>query len=139
MSDRPERPDRRTFLTRVVGAGLGSALALGARPAGADFEGGDVIAAVTFIHGIPGRERDLEAHLLSLSAPTRAEAGCLRYDLYRSTGTPSDFLRIEQWKSTADLEAHKRMAHLRASFEKREREGWTTQITVWKRVPEDLS
>jgi hypothetical protein len=30
------------------------------------------------------------------------------------------------------------MPHLRASFEKRQREGWTTQITVWKRVAEDL-
>jgi quinol monooxygenase YgiN len=137
-SDRPERPDRRAFLTRAAGTTLGAALALGARPARAAYEGGEVITAATFIHGVPGREADLEAHLLSLSAATRAEPGCLAYDLYRSADTPSEFLRIERWKSAADLDAHKRMAHLRASFEKREREGWTTQITVWKRVAEDL-
>ena len=33
-------------------------------------------------------------------------------------------------------EAYKKTQHLNASFEKRQREGWTIQITVWKRVPE---
>ncbi len=122
MREQPERPGRRAFLGRISAAGVAAALALGARAAKADFEGRDVVTAVTFIHGIPGRERDLEEHLLSLSPATRAESGCLRYDLYRSTQTPSEFLRIEQWKSSADLEAHKHMPHLRASFEKRERE-----------------
>jgi quinol monooxygenase YgiN len=136
MTDRLKGSDRRSFLAHA--AGLGAALALGAGPARADFEGGDVITAVTSIHGIPGRERDLELHLLSLSAATRAEPGCLVYDLYRSTETPGEFLRIERWKSAADLEAHKRMPHLRESFEKRQREGWTTRITTWRRVPEDL-
>jgi quinol monooxygenase YgiN len=139
MSSRVERTDRRAFLTGAARAGVAAALALGTRPAHAAYEGGHVITAATFIHGIPGREADLEAHLLSLSAATRAEPGCIGYDLYRSTSTPSEFLRLERWKSSADLEAHTRMPHLRASFEKRAREGWTTQITVWKRVPEDLT
>jgi quinol monooxygenase YgiN len=99
--------------------------------------GDDVVTAATFIHGITGSEQDLKAHLLSLAAPTRAEPGCLAYDLYQSPDAPSEFLRLERWSSLADLEAHKAMPHLRASFEKRQREGWTTQITVWKRVPED--
>jgi quinol monooxygenase YgiN len=99
--------------------------------------GDDVVTAATFIHGIAGSERDLKAHLLSFAAPTRAEPGCLAYDLYQSPDAPNEFLRLERWNSLADLEAHKAMPHLRASFEKRQREGWTTQITVWKRVPED--
>jgi quinol monooxygenase YgiN len=126
---------RRTLLAASAAA---SAVALASEHARADHESGEVITAATFIHGIAGREDDLKAHLLSLSAATRAEPGCIAYDLYQSPETPSDFLRIERWKSAADLEAHKRMPHLRASFEKRQREGWTTQITVWKRVAEDL-
>jgi quinol monooxygenase YgiN len=98
----------------------------------------EIVTAVTRIRGIPGREDDLKAHLLALAAPTRAEPGCLQYDLYQSPDKPSDFLRLERWKRLGDLEAHKSMPHLRASFEKRQREGWSTEITVWRRVLEDL-
>lgn len=94
------------------------------------------LTAVTLIHGIPGREQELERHLLSLAAPTRAEPGCLRYDLYRSPERRHEFMRFEVWRSAAALEAHKQMPHLRASFEKRQREGWTTEILTWERVPE---
>jgi quinol monooxygenase YgiN len=107
------------------------------RGARAETGPGDAVTAVTFIHGVPGSERDLKAHLLSLAAPTRAEPGCLAYDLYESPDAPSEFLRLERWRSLADLEAHKATPHLRASFEKRQREGWTTEITVWRRVAAD--
>ncbi|HEX6852497.1 MAG TPA: SMP-30/gluconolactonase/LRE family protein [Candidatus Polarisedimenticolaceae bacterium] len=92
------------------------------------------LTAVTLIHGLPGRGADLERHLLSLEGPTRAEPGCLRYDLYRSPDAPHEFMRYEVWSSAEALEAHKRSPHLKASFEKRQREGWTTQILTWDRV-----
>jgi len=93
------------------------------------------IAAVTRIHGLPGRADDLRQHLLSLSGPTRAEPGCVTYDLYGSPDAPHEFLRFEIWTSSEALEAHKQTPHLRASFEKRKREGWSTEIAVWRRVP----
>ena len=93
------------------------------------------IAATTRIRGLPGRERELEQHLLSLAAPTRAEPGCVVYDLYRSPDAPQEFLRFEIWTSAEALEAHKQTPHIRASFEKRQREGWSTEILVWQRVP----
>jgi quinol monooxygenase YgiN len=92
------------------------------------------ITAVTLIHGIPGREEDLKQHLLSLSAPTRAEPGCLLYDLYQSPERKHEFMRLEIWASVDHLEAHKRMPHLRASFEKRQQEGWTTEIMVFQKA-----
>jgi quinol monooxygenase YgiN/quercetin dioxygenase-like cupin family protein len=92
------------------------------------------LTAVTLIHGLPGREAELEAHLLSLAAPTRAEAGCLRYDLYRSSVAPHEFMRLEVWASPAALAAHKETPRLRASFEKRAREGWTTEIMTFQRA-----
>jgi len=92
------------------------------------------VTAFTRIHGTAGNEADLERHLVSLAEPTRAEAGCLRYDLYREAGRPHEFLRHEIWSDAAALEAHKSTPHLRASFEKRRREGWTTEVTLFERV-----
>jgi len=92
--------------------------------------------AVTLIHGLPGHDEELKEHLLSLAAPTRAEPGCRLYDLYQATEAKHEFMRFEMWDSAAALEAHKKTPHLRASFEKRQREGWTTQILTYHRVPE---
>jgi quinol monooxygenase YgiN len=92
------------------------------------------LTAATFIRGVPGREAELERELLALSAPTRAEPGALRYDLYRSTAQPNEFLRLEEWRDEAALEAHKQTPHIRASFAKRQQQGWSTEITLWERV-----
>ncbi len=96
----------------------------------------EAITAVTLIHGLAGREDDLRRHLLSLAAPTRAEAGAVAYDLYQSPERAHEFMRYEVWTSPEALEAHKKTPHLRASFEKRKREGWTTEIMVFRKVPE---
>ncbi len=119
---------RRAFLLAASGTAVAAAV-----PA-ADPSRNEVITAVTLIHGIPGKEKDLEQHLLSLAGPTRAEAGCVTYDLYQSPDQKHEFMRFEIWASPEALEAHKKSPPLRASFEKRQKEGWTTQITVWKRV-----
>jgi beta-alanine degradation protein BauB len=96
----------------------------------------DWVTATTLVHGIPGHEDDLKAHLLSLAAATRAEPGCITYDLYQSPTRKHEFMRYEVWSSAAALEAHKQSPLLRASFAKRQREGWTTEIVTWARVPE---
>ena len=97
-------------------------------------EGHMPLTAFTFVHGLAGQGDSLEAHLLSLSAPTRAEPGALRYDLYRSVEHPDEFLRHEEWQDAAALEAHQQSPPLRASFARRQREGWRTEITLWQRV-----
>jgi len=96
----------------------------------------DPLTAVTFIRGVPGREQELERELLALTAPTRAEPGALRYDLYQSLAKPNEFMRFEEWRDSAALEAHKQTPHLRASFEKRQQQGWRTEITLWQKVPD---
>lgn len=131
----PLRPPTRRDLLLAAGGTAVAALGRNAGAASAD----DALTAVTLIHGLPGRGDELQAHLLSLAPPTRAEPGCLLYDLYRSPDSPHEFLRIERWASAAALEAHKRAPHLAASFAKRQREGWTTEILTWRRVPEDLA
>ena len=76
---------------------------------------------------------------MSLSPPTRAEPGNLRYDLYRSVDRPGQVMRLEVWRSAEALELHKGSPYLRASFERRKDQGWQTEITRWTRVPEDLN
>lgn len=104
----------------------------GAKPAA--MSEADLLTAVTFIRGPEGSEQDLMTELLSTTAPTRAEAGNVRYDLYQSPTQKNYFMRFEVWRSVADLEAHKLTPHLKASFERRKNKGWMTEITTWKRV-----
>ncbi len=54
----------------------------------------------------------LRRELIALMAPTRSEAGCLRYDLYEHSGQPGEFLFIEQWQTTDDLERHLQQPHI---------------------------
>lgn len=98
----------------------------------------NVLTAVTFIQGLPGKEEELKNELLSLAGPTRAEAGCILYDLYQSPVKKNEFMRLELWRTPEALEEHKSTPHIQASFKKRQEQGWTTNITVWKRVAEDL-
>jgi quinol monooxygenase YgiN/quercetin dioxygenase-like cupin family protein len=90
------------------------------------------LTAFTFVHGLPGQGEMLKQHLLSLTAPTRAEDGAITYDLYQSVEHPDEFLRHEVWRDRAALEAHKQTPPLRESFARRQREGWSTDITLWR-------
>jgi len=96
----------------------------------------DALTAVTFIRGPEGKEAEIKRELLSLTAPTRAEPGAVRYDLYQSVVRPSDFMRFEIWRNPEALELHKASPHLKASFERRKDQGWLTDITLWMRVPD---
>lgn len=94
----------------------------------------ELLTAITFIRGPEGSEQDLLTELLSTTAPTRAEAGNLRYDLYQSPANKNYFMRFEVWTNSQALEDHKLTPHLKASFERRKDKGWMTEITTWKRV-----
>lgn len=94
----------------------------------------DLLTAITFIRGPEGSEQELLSELLSTTAPTRAEPGNLKYDLYQSPLNPSYFMRFEVWRNPQALEEHKMMPFLKASFERRKNKGWMTEITTWKRV-----
>ncbi len=94
----------------------------------------ELLTAVTFIRGPEGGEVDLLRELLSTTAPTRAEPGNLRYDLYQSTNNRNHFMRFEVWRNPQALEDHKLTPHLKASFERRKNKNWMTEITTWRRV-----
>ena len=70
------------------------------------------IAVVAKLKAKPGRENETRATLLGMVAPSRADKGCIRYDLHQGTDDPATFLFIETWASRADLEAHLAMPHV---------------------------
>ncbi len=64
----------------------------------------------------------VEDALREMLAPTRAEDGCLQYDLNRDVDNPSRLTMIERWRDEAALERHSatpHMARLRRAMEGR--------------------
>ncbi len=53
-----------------------------------------------------GSEEQLHEELRNLVAPTRAEAGCIIYDLHRSVEDPGTFMSYENWESRPLWEQH---------------------------------
>ena len=72
------------------------------------------IDVVAHIHAAAGNEAVVRAALESFVVPTRAEDGCLRYDLFQDVSDPLQFTFIEEWSSPAALEAHSKSAHIAA-------------------------
>lgn len=60
----------------------------------------------------PGKEAELLPMLQALVAPTRAEAGCINYELHRSHEQPGTFLFTESWATKELWEAHMKSSHL---------------------------
>jgi quinol monooxygenase YgiN len=58
--------------------------------------------------------------LLGLVAPTRAEDGCVVYELLQNRTDPSDFTFVEEWTSDAAFERHHTTDHIRSAFPKLE-------------------
>ncbi len=58
----------------------------------------------------------IRAALQTLVAATRAEEGCLAYDLYESGAAPGTFVTIERWTDQGALDAHLQMPHVADAF-----------------------
>ena len=50
--------------------------------------------------------------LLALVEPTRAEPGCINYDLHQDPTDPARFVFYENWTSDQDLNQHLNKPHL---------------------------
>ncbi len=61
----------------------------------------------------PGCEERLREELLRCIEPTRAEEGCLQYDLHTATDRPGHFLFYENWTSREALDRHLATPHLK--------------------------
>jgi quinol monooxygenase YgiN len=64
-----------------------------------------------------GKADELRSRLQSLLQPTRAEAGCVQYDMHESLDEPGRFVFFERWKSKESLDQHLQSPHLQEFFE----------------------
>ncbi|RNC68485.1 MAG: antibiotic biosynthesis monooxygenase [Desulfuromonadales bacterium] len=82
-----------------------------------------------------GLEEQVRQEIMALMAPTRAEAGCINYDLHQSADDPALFMLYENWVSLKDLEEHLAMPYLEA-FKAKAPEilAEPIDITLWKMI-----
>ncbi|MFJ7213039.1 putative quinol monooxygenase [Amycolatopsis sp. NPDC098790] len=58
-----------------------------------------------------GAEAEVAALLGRMVEPTRAEAGNLRYDVYRAPGDPALFVLVEEYRDETAFQAHLDSVH----------------------------
>lgn len=54
----------------------------------------------------------VQAELQKLVEITRAEAGCINYDLHQDNNNPAHFMFYENWESRDQWQAHMNIRHL---------------------------
>src|SRR4051794_24340106 len=73
-----------------------------------------LLTVVAVLKAKPGKEEEVRQALLGLVNPTRAEAGCLQYDLHVSTEQAGEFVFVEKWTDKAALDRHMRTPHFKS-------------------------
>jgi len=72
------------------------------------------INIIANLQALPGKEEQLLTALRAALAPTRAEAGNLRYELYRSEVGPDRFTFVEKFADAAAFALHQGSPHVTA-------------------------
>ena len=86
------------------------------------------LTIVANIHAHPDHVELVQSELEKLIPITRAEAGCIRYDLHQDNENPAHFLFYETWESRDLWQAHMQAPHLAAYMEATE--GAVTEFTL---------
>jgi quinol monooxygenase YgiN len=90
-----------------------------------------VVLSVVF-EAAPGRADELAGMLKKLIAPTRAEPGCLTYELNASTETPGTFLFFEKFVNQAALDEHIAAPYFQEFAKQREGNDPVSKVTVMR-------
>ncbi len=75
----------------------------------------EMLTVIAYVHAKEGQEDRVKQILEGLIAPTRAEAGCINYDLFQSDSDPTQLVFYENWRNDADLDRHAQTPHIRES------------------------
>jgi quinol monooxygenase YgiN len=93
------------------------------------------VTVIAHVRAKPDQIAALRDVLLGLVRPSRADAGCLGYDLHQSAEDPSRFVFYENWTSKELLDAHLAQPHLKSFLAQIDR--WLAeppQITLWTKL-----
>jgi quinol monooxygenase YgiN len=74
----------------------------------------DSVALVVVFRAAPGKIDDLRSALLDLTVATRAEDGCVLYDLHEDVDDSDVLAFYEIWATPAAHAAHDATAHVQA-------------------------
>lgn len=72
------------------------------------------LTVVAKILAAPDKRDLVKSELLKLIEPTRAEAGCINYDLHQDNENENLFFFHENWESKELLQAHLKSPHIGA-------------------------
>jgi quinol monooxygenase YgiN len=72
------------------------------------------INVVVWLRAKKGKEVPLERQLRTLVTASRAEPGCLAFELHHSADQPGDFFLHEIWSGEAALASHRQTPHFRS-------------------------
>jgi len=89
------------------------------------------------LEAVPGREKELEAELKKLLAPTRSEPGCVAYELHLDPENSVKFMFYEKFKSQAALDEHVNSVHFKKFLAYRAAGAdpvAATHVTKWRSV-----
>jgi quinol monooxygenase YgiN len=73
-----------------------------------------ILSLVAQIRAKPGKEKQLEGVLRALLQPTRAEPGCITYDLHQGREEPDLFVLYENWETVPLWQDHMGSPHIEA-------------------------
>ena len=75
-----------------------------------------MVHVLAHVSARPDSADALRALFAALLAPTRAEAGCIDYQVYEDVARPGVFITIECWRDQADADAHLASPHVAAAL-----------------------
>jgi len=75
------------------------------------------LTIVANIHAEADKVELVKNELEKLIAPTRAEEGCLQYDLHQDNTNPTHFLFYENWTTRELWQQHMDAPHIKAYME----------------------
>ncbi len=73
------------------------------------------LTVIAHVRAKPGHDARVREILMGLVAPTRAEEGCIDYDLHVSNENPCEFVFYENWRTPAHLDTHAKSPHIQSA------------------------
>lgn len=91
------------------------------------------LEVVAIIDADTAHTDEVRQALVAMLGPTRAEAGCLRYELFTASTQLGRFVMMERWAGHQALDAHMETAHM-AQLKARI-DGKITNLTILPLTP----
>jgi len=78
----------------------------------------ETLRVVAHLVAKPDKVRELRDLLAGLITPTRAEPGCITYELLQNQEHPTEFTFVEEWTSGSALDDHFTTEHIKDALSK---------------------